>query len=87
MVSVNKRLLTMYRVHNLSNSFYTVLTAPPVQVMLEQQIFTVNEVVGSQNLALLVCAIANETQLDFEVTLATASESAIGKATITSAQC
>ena len=57
--------------------FYYV-TGDPIEVSFERSIYTVDENVGDNNLALLVCVNASNATTEFTVTLSTENGTAIG---------
>ena len=57
--------------------FYTVAD-DPIEVSFVRSIYTVNENVGDNNLALLVCVNASNVTTEFTVTLSTENGTAIG---------
>ena len=57
--------------------FYSV-TGEPIEVSFQRSIYTVDENVGDNNLALLVCVNACNATTEFTVTLSTENGTAIG---------
>ena len=57
--------------------FYTG-TGDPIEVSFERSIYTVDENVEDNNLALLVCVNASNATTEFTVTLSTENGTAIG---------
>lgn len=48
---------------------FFVPTAPGVSLQFEQEMYTINEVAGSQALAVLVCLVASNTERNYTVIL------------------
>ena len=62
----------------IRTTIFCTVTGDPIEVGFERSVYTVNENVGDNNLALLVCVNASSVATEFTVTLSTENGTAIG---------